>query len=143
MDEWWSDHGDKRFTLFALPAVGNQGARCAPPVIGYIDLIEGAALPAGAVVGGWAVAGGTGVAELRLRIDDRLPQPVGRPHPLPSLVAILGDTGDPRMPRVGWRAELPAALPPGRHWLTLEARTAERPWHPVTALPLDVSAKGD
>jgi hypothetical protein len=140
--ELWSDRGGKRYVLYALPATSPRGrTECEPPVVGYIDLIEGASLHAGATVGGWAVAGGSGVAELRWRIDPDIAQSVRWPLPLPSLPGILGETGDPDMPMAGWQADLPAGLSAGGHWLTLEARTVSRDWHPVTSLHIEVVAR--
>ncbi len=136
-DEHWFDRGDQRFALYRLPAAGSATA-CRPPVIGYIDLEEGARLSPGAAIAGWAVAGGSGIEELRLRVDSQLIVPAIGAQALPSLTGILGDTGDPAMPKVGWQSHLPAPLPSGQRWLTLEARSAGRDWHPVTALSVEV-----
>jgi hypothetical protein len=140
LEEHWFDQGHKRYAVYRLPAENanpDAAMQCRPPVIAAIDLLHGADLDAGQEVSGWAVAGGVGVAGLRLRIADVVVRPQW-PLPLPSLVEQLGDSGDPMMPAVGWRARLPQALPPGRHWMRLEARSAQRDWHPVTSVVVEV-----
>lgn len=137
LGERWFDHGHKRYAVYRLPAPGSP-PRCAPPLVGYIDLIEGAAMDQAGTVGGWALAGGVGVDELRLLLDER-PLTVDWPIPLPSLIEQLGETGDPDMPAVGWQARLPTHHAPGRRWLRLEARSAGRDWHPLTAVSIRLS----
>nr|WP_282452953.1 glycosyltransferase family 39 protein [Lysobacter sp. CAU 1642] len=136
-DELWSDRGDQRLALFRLQA-GTPG-RCEPPVVGYIDLVEGARVRPGQTIGGWAIAGGSGVSGLRLRVSGAAPSVPEWPMSLPSLAGILGETGDPSMPDVGWQLRLPDSLPHGRFWLQLEARTDSRDWHPVIATPVERS----
>jgi hypothetical protein len=140
-EEYWFDQGHKRYAVYRLPAASADSApRCRPPVVAMIDLLHGARLSAGQQVSGWAVAGGVGVAELRLRVAGTQIRPQW-PMPLPSLAGQLGDTGDPSMPAVGWQARLPETLAPGRHWVHLEARSAQRPWHPVASVAVQVVAE--
>jgi 4-amino-4-deoxy-L-arabinose transferase-like glycosyltransferase len=120
--------GEKRLLL--LHAGGDRPGLCAPGVVAYLEQ------PRPGAVQGWALAPGSGVAALRLRVAGRL-LPLQHGMPLPSLAGQLGETGDPAFPRVGFRGQLPDDLPPGRHWLWLQARTPGRDWHDVLGQPLE------
>ena len=129
-------HGEKRLVLLA--DVGPRPGVCGTTVLAYFDLADGVAqVSRGATITGWALAAGSGVEALRLRIGDHHAALDYR-VPLPSLQAQLGDTGDPAFPQVGFRGTLPEALPPGRHWLWLQARAAGRDWHDVASHPLEL-----
>ena len=140
LGERWFDFGRKRYAVYRFPSGDIGERRCAPPVVGYIDLLDGSPLSAGQRVSGWAVAGATGVNALRLTLDGK-PLALDWPRALPSLAQQLGEVGDPAMPAVGWEAVLPAQLGEGRGWLLLEALTPERDWHPVASTPVERDAE--
>ncbi|GIX36108.1 MAG: hypothetical protein KatS3mg126_1887 [Lysobacteraceae bacterium] len=136
------DHLRKRYVLYRLPRADvDVGSRsCQPPVLGYVDLLAEARVQPGQVVTGWVQAAAPGLAGLRLRLADR-ELPLEGPLAMPSLATTFGEDVLAAMPAVGWRARLPEALPRGRAWLHLEARTVDRDWHPVAALPVRVEAR--
>lgn len=141
LDELWLDRGGKRYVLYRMPAAGTPAKGCATPAIGYIDLRDGARLHPGQRIGGWATAGGAGIVGLRLDIEGGERLRLDWPLPLPDLATLIGETGDPEFPQVGWQATLPATLAPGRHRLLLQAEVSGRGWHPVAAVTVRVAAR--
>lgn len=130
------DGGEKR--LLVLVDRGASDGICAPGVLGYIGTPEAnAVVRAGSTIDGWAVAAGSGVEALRLRIGQRNVTLRGG-IVLPSLLDVLGETGDPDFPAVGFSGRLPDDLLPGTHWLWLQARTANRDWYDVVGQPIRV-----
>lgn len=132
-------HGEKRLVL--LLDDGPRPGVCGTAVLAYFDLAEGTAVvQRGATITGWALAAGSGVQALRFRVGDQHAE-LDYGIPLPSLQAHLGNTGDPAFPQVGFRGTLPAGLPPGRHWLWLQARVPGRAWQDVASHPLELQAQ--
>lgn len=132
-------HGEKRLVL-----LGDEGPRpgvCGTTALAYFDLADGTArVQRGAMITGWALAAGSGVDALRLRMGGKYAD-LDYGIPLPSLHERLGDTDDPAFPRVGFRGILPDGLPPGRHWLWLQARVAGRDWQDVASHPVELLAE--
>lgn len=115
------DRGARRFLLFELPPMRDDGA-CITPAVAHIDApAPGAALERRFSVSGWAVKDVAGVAKVEITLEGRV-------------IAVAEDAGanewlrgflkngsrDPRMPRVQFKADVDAGgLPPGRYWLGL------------------------
>ncbi|WP_188661448.1 glycosyltransferase family 39 protein [Arenimonas soli] len=123
------DHGRKRFLRFVLGeavATGPAGG-CRLPALAWLETpARGDTLAPGDEVRGWALASGSGITRVELRLGGEVVAGLEPDLPRPDVAAYWGlgpDDGD----RFGFRFAMPAVpgVPAGRAWLALRLYTAD------------------
>jgi hypothetical protein len=127
-------HGRRRFIGY-LQQPGST-TPCAPPPLAYLHApAPGARLSGTLEVSGWAIRDRSGIERLWLRIDGGEPIAVPYGSPSPGVRAMFPQSDDPNHPHVGFVGRFEPELASGRHWLTIEAETADGSRSTVAAAP--------
>lgn len=104
-----------------------QGGRCQPPVLAYLDPPR-----SGQDVSGYLLRAAGGIRAVRARSgDDGVELEYG--HVVPGLETLFPATLDPAVPAVGFRGPLPAGIRSG-DWLVIEVERSEGGWSEVAAI---------
>jgi hypothetical protein len=129
-------HGRRRFIGYLQQPGATDD--CAPPALAYLHApARGARLAGELEVSGWAIRDRAGIERLWLRIDGG--EPIALPYGAssPGVQAMFPQSDDPNHPAVGYAGRFAPELAPGRHWLTIEAESADGRRSTVAATPFE------
>jgi 4-amino-4-deoxy-L-arabinose transferase-like glycosyltransferase len=132
------DHHRRRFAgLLQTPGAQGPGSRCAPPPLAYLHQPGfGATVRGELTVRGWALRDGVGIERLWLLLDGQRVAQIDHRRPEPGVLALFPGSDDPRHPEVGFLLTLATPpLSPGRHWLAIEAESADGLRSVVASVP--------